>query len=215
MHVIGLDLGGTKLASAIFNRKGQLLEKRVASLSDRHGHAVGDLIVRELHALLSLSSEVEAIGLSIPGIYRATEGTAWVPNIAGWENYPVRKRIQEAIGDRTLQIRIDNDRACYILGEQWRGDARGCTDAIYLAIGTGIGAGILSGGRILRGVGGVFGPATRYMSRIRGQAALWSQPTSFSQVEIVASRLGGEAGILGAGKLALDAADQAERGVDE
>ncbi|MGM0506531.1 MAG: hypothetical protein ACQER4_05025, partial [Bacteroidota bacterium] len=62
MHVIGLDLGGTKLASALFNRKGQLLEKRVASLGDRRGDAVGDLIVRELQALFALSSQVEAVG---------------------------------------------------------------------------------------------------------------------------------------------------------
>lgn len=322
MHVIGLDLGGTKLASALFNRKGQLLEKRVASLGDRQGDAVGDLVVRELRALLALSNQVQAVGLSVPGIYRPEDGTAWVPNIAGWTNYPILDRIREATGDRMLQIRIDNDRACYILGELWRGDAQECSDAIYLAVGTGIGAGILTGGQILRGVGdvagsigwmalstlykrdykpcgdfeyhasgagiaqmmrkrlsntprpetplarldpedltasalfeaeehgdpvatdwmreiirywgagtanlisifnpekvifggGVFGPATRYMSRIRGQASLWSQPVSFSQVQIVASRLGGEAGILGAGKLALDAADQENRGVHE
>ncbi|MDQ2657773.1 MAG: ROK family protein, partial [Bacteroidota bacterium] len=52
---------------------------------------------------------------------------------------------------RNIPVSIDSDRACCMLGELWQGSARGCKDAIYLAVGTGIGAGILADGRILRG----------------------------------------------------------------
>jgi glucokinase len=56
-------------------------------------------------------------------------------------------------------VRIDSDRACYILGEAWKGAARGCANAIFLAVGTGIGAGILIDGRVLRGADGLAGAA--------------------------------------------------------
>jgi glucokinase len=52
---------------------------------------------------------------------------------------------------------IDSDRACSILGERWKGAAQNCSDAIFLAVGTGIGAGILTGGRILRGANDIAG----------------------------------------------------------
>jgi glucokinase len=51
----------------------------------------------------------------------------------------------------TIPVTIDSDRACYILGESWQGNAKGCRDAIFLSVGTGIGAGILINGEILRG----------------------------------------------------------------
>src|SRR5207253_4376371 len=59
-----------------------------------------------------------------------------------------------------IPVVIDSDRACYISGEVWQGNAKGCHDAIFLSVGTGIGAGILVNGNILRGahnVGGAIG----------------------------------------------------------
>jgi glucokinase len=56
-----------------------------------------------------------------------------------------------------IRVTIDSDRACYILGEYWQGNARGCSDAIFLAVGTGIGAGILANGNIVRGTGDIAG----------------------------------------------------------
>ncbi len=57
----------------------------------------------------------------------------------------------------SIPVTIDSDRACYILGEMWKGNARGCRNAIFLAVGTGIGAGILADGRILRGANDIAG----------------------------------------------------------
>jgi glucokinase len=56
-----------------------------------------------------------------------------------------------------LRVVIESDRACYILGESWRGAAQGCRNAVFLAVGTGIGAGILVDGRVLRGEHGIAG----------------------------------------------------------
>jgi glucokinase len=80
----------------------------------------------------------------------------WAPNIPGWDDYPLLEELTAAVG-ATGRIAIDSDRAACILGETWRGAARDARDAIFLAVGTGIGAGIMSEGRIIRGHGDVAG----------------------------------------------------------
>ena len=150
MPVLGIDLGGTKLAVALFSSSGTLLSKDTMALGQRKGHAVGKLI----HAAVEKyrdngSAPIRAIGISVPGISHAKTGTVWAPNIPGWEDYPLREELQEVAGK--IPVSIDSDRACCMLGELWQGNARGCKDAIYLSVGTGIGAGILIDGRILRG----------------------------------------------------------------
>ena len=103
----------------------------------------------------SQGSAVQAIGISVPGISHKKTGTVWAPNIAGWEDYPLVQEIQQVAG--SVPVTMDSDRACCILGEQWLGSARGCRDAIYLAVGTGIGAGILTEGTVLRGAQDIAG----------------------------------------------------------
>jgi glucokinase len=61
----------------------------------------------------------------------------------------LRHKVEQISGG--IPVSIDSDRACYILGETWKGSAKGCNDAIFLSVGTGIGAGIMSGGQIIRG----------------------------------------------------------------
>ncbi|HEU4879293.1 MAG TPA: ROK family protein, partial [Gemmatimonadaceae bacterium] len=243
----------------------------------------------------------------IPGLYRAQAGTVWAPNIPDWDDYPLRDELNAAAGP-SHPVTIDSDRAACILGETWRGSARGASDAIFLAVGTGIGAGILSGGRIIRGHGdvagaigwmaldrpfasrfvqhgcfedqasgpglvrvardmmaehsgysgallhaedlaasdifnafedndviavkvienaielwgmaaanlvslinpamivfggGIFGPAVKFLDRIRSEAKRWAQPIAIEQVHFVASTLGAEAAVYGAGRLAM------------
>jgi glucokinase len=154
MAVIGLDLGATKLAGALFGRDGTVLERAGGLLEDRGGDEVGRLIVERVSALQSAAAarriEVEAVGVSVPGIVHHEEGTVWAPNIAGWERYPLRDVLRAEVGS-SCQVVVESDRAASILGEVSRGVARGCRHAIFLAVGTGIGAGILVDGSIVRG----------------------------------------------------------------
>jgi glucokinase len=160
MAVIGLDLGGTKLAAALFSEHGDLVHRSHRPLDGRSGEAVGRLILDQIAELASHAQQqghaVRAIGVSVPGIYRDRDGTVWAPNIAGWDRYPLRNMLTENAG-QGVAVAIDNDRACSILGEAARGVARGCDHAIFLAVGTGIGAGILTGGKILRGADDIAG----------------------------------------------------------
>ena len=150
MAILALDLGGTKLAAAVLDDAGTIISQEVVTLDNRKSTEVGalikDLILKYKH---ERQFTINGVGVSVPGISYKKEGKVWAPNIEGWENYPLLKEMRDVAGD--IVIDIDNDRACSILGELWVGNAKGCHDAIFLAVGTGIGAGIVSGANIIRG----------------------------------------------------------------
>jgi glucokinase len=157
MRLLAIDLGGTKLAIGIFSADGDLIAEEKLSINKRNGNEAGQLISVKVKNILSQNAEenkIQSIGISVPGIFYKDKGTVWAPNISGWENYPLLKEVQ-SIAD--VPVNIDSDRSCYILGEWWKGAAKGCTDAIFLAVGTGIGAGILVDGKILRGANAIAG----------------------------------------------------------
>ena len=156
MSVLGIDLGGTKLAASLFSEGGKQLSKDVVALEQRAGRDVGQLITKVVSTCIAQSdSRVTSIGISVPGIARAKTGTVWAPNISGWDDYPLVEEIRSVA--KSIPVSIDSDRACCMLGELWQGNARGCRDAIYLAVGTGIGAGVLTDGKILRGAHDIAG----------------------------------------------------------
>lgn len=164
MAVIALDLGGTKLAAALFSARGLLSRRLMVALDGRSGSEVGKLIsglVVELGKQAAVKrQQIQGIGVSVPGIARA-DGTVWAPNIRGWEAYPLRRELALAAGwldpGQEIPIVVENDRACSILGECWRGNARRCSSAVFLAVGTGIGAGILCDGMVIQGAHGTAG----------------------------------------------------------
>ena len=159
MALLGIDLGGTKVAFALFDRSGSMRGRETQTLDNRRGAEVGKLIT--VTAALKIASAdaegdpVEAIGISVPGISRREKGTVWAPNIPGWDDYPLLRETQTIAEE--IPVVIESDRSCYISGEIWQGNARGCRDAIYLAVGTGIGAGIIVNGEVLRGAHDIAG----------------------------------------------------------
>jgi glucokinase len=100
---------------------------------------------------------IRGVGVSVPGIVNQTSGRVWAPNIPGWNDYPLRDEICTALDEWRADVVVESDRAASILGESWQGAARGCRDAVFVAVGTGIGAGILADGRVLQGADGIAG----------------------------------------------------------
>lgn len=160
MAVLGIDLGATKVSAAIFDNDGNILERRYSLLEGRSGNEAGDFICSTISSLCKDLS-VSSVGVCVPGIVYSKKGTVWAPNIPGWEDYPLLSRLRQSLGD--VRIEIESDRTCYILGEKWKGEARGCDNAIYLAVGSGIGAGILLDGRVIHGADDIVG-ATGWMA---------------------------------------------------
>ncbi|OFX63699.1 MAG: hypothetical protein A2066_11980 [Bacteroidetes bacterium GWB2_41_8] len=161
MAFIGLDLGATKVNSALFSDDGEILTTNRTLIRDKAGFEVGLVINDHINLLIREAEKqdnpVYALGVSVPGIYYSQSGKVWAPNIAGWSDYPLLEELETLLGNRQIKIRIDSDRACYILGEVWKGNAKGCRNAIFMAVGTGIGAGILIDGQILRGANDIAG----------------------------------------------------------
>lgn len=156
---ISVDLGGTKCSGALVTEDGAVINTSTEKVAGQKERQVSETVCRIIHKMdqqVSSSSVSAGIGVSVPGISYQEEGTVWAPNIPGWENFPLMEEIQKEFGNGK-KIHIDSDRACSISGEVWLGAARGCKNVIYLAIGTGIGAGIMIEGRILRGVSDIAG----------------------------------------------------------
>lgn len=173
MAVIGLDLGGTKLSGGIFSDEGAVLFKDYCKLEGRTGDAVGELIQTFVKHLINESDKLKltifAVGICIPGISYHKTGCVWAPNIEGWDNYPIRDKIREVV-NTDVTVVVDSDRACAIYGERWCGVAKDCANAIFLAVGTGIGAGILVNNQLLRGA-----------HDIAGAIGWWALDTPFQQ----------------------------------
>ncbi len=163
MSVIALDIGGTKISGGLFSGDGIMLARAKRMIGTRTGNETARLalsLFMHLHRKASsIGEDVTAAGICVPGIVRHRSGTVWAPNIPGWDNYPLKEFFRKSRVGKDIPFYIESDRTCHILGETWKGAARGCTDAIVIAVGTGIGAGIMSGGMIIGGHGDIAGAA--------------------------------------------------------
>src|SRR5690606_21731305 len=105
MSILGLDLGGTKLAVAHFSAEGEILSTKSIALEKRKDKEVGVLITDTIKSYTSQNT-IQSIGVSIPGISRRETGTVWAPNIPGWDDYPLLEEIRKVSGD--IPVVIDN-----------------------------------------------------------------------------------------------------------
>ncbi len=157
---VAIDLGGTKAAGAVVGQSGHQYIRLNEFINNQGGEEVGELIVRLIRNLLvesaNLDLNVLGVGIAVPGICYADSGLVWAPNIRSWENYPLKARVEEGLPG-AIPVSIDSDRACYVLGEVWQGAAVNSRHAIFLAVGTGIGAGIIIDGKVLRGAHDIAG----------------------------------------------------------
>jgi glucokinase len=149
-YAFAADLGGTKCSAAVVDQKGRIVASETVpvDLSSPSGPV---LQIRQLAKhLASPKTPKEAFAaaaVAVPGLARPS-GTVWAPNLPGWERMPLAARLKKSL---SIPVVVESDRNAAVLGECWRGAAQGKSDAIVLIIGTGIGAGILSGGRLIRG----------------------------------------------------------------
>ncbi|MGZ5423449.1 MAG: ROK family protein [Candidatus Aminicenantales bacterium] len=150
-----VDVGGTKIASALFTREGEISAGKKVAIDNAGGDAAASQVRDEIAALAVAArragGRLAAVGVCVPGIVYSASGKVWAPNIPGWDQYPLLKKIGGLSPLRAVPLVLESDRSAYVAGEAWKGAAAGARDAVFLAVGTGIGAGIISGGRILHG----------------------------------------------------------------
>jgi glucokinase len=151
--IIGIDVGGTNTSGALASDNGALAAK-TQRRTDRAGGSVAGLgliedIVAELAGRAGGPSAVRCIGVGFGGPVDAERGVVIRSHhVDGWEGIPLRSKLQDRFRVRTI---VDNDANAGTLGEWKFGAGKGISDLLYVNIGTGIGGGIIAGGKLLRG----------------------------------------------------------------
>lgn len=158
-YSIGVDLGGTNLRVAAISEQGELLEKVSLGTGVARGrdHVVKDIcdgVQRLINKRLG-SGTLCGIGIGVPGIIDMKTGMVREsPNLPDWADYPVRDEIEKRLGTRVI---LENDANSAAFGEQWLGAGRDVQDMAMLTLGTGVGGGLVLGGRIWHGMTGMAG----------------------------------------------------------
>lgn len=152
---LSVVLGGTKCNAALVSSNGELIKESASMLGGASATGVASLIMEQVETLLAHAAlkhlQVCGVGISVPGIYDQQRGTVWAPHIDGWEKYPLHRFLKDHLTRHDLPLLIESERGASMLGEYWLGASKGIRDAIFFSAGKGIGAGILSDGRLVRG----------------------------------------------------------------
>lgn len=147
-----IDIGGTKIASALVSRSGQMLFRSRVLVTPEGGQAVLQQVISLYYQLEAEAGKrgrrLGAVGLCVPGLVNPATGLVWAPNISGWKDFQLVRHLKKHVGCPLVAV---SDRTAYVLGETWKGAARNKKNVIYLAVGTGIGAGIMAEGVIIHG----------------------------------------------------------------
>ena len=157
-YSIGVDLGGTNLRAAAIDRDGNLLEKveGATPLSAGREAVVSDIVGSIVKLRTTGGPEhLVGIGIGMAGFIIIEKGIiSDSPNLPGFQNFAIRDEIE-----RQLQapVQLENDANVAALGEKWMGAGREVDDLVLLTLGTGIGGGIISGGKVLHGFVGMAG----------------------------------------------------------
>ena len=151
--VVGVDLGGTKMFGTVADLSGHIqYELYVAHENgngpDEHLNHLCNSIEALLDAPRPSGQRMRGIGIGAPGIVSTPEGVVvWAPSL-GWRDLP----LQDILSDRfDMPVFVENDVNLAALGEWGFGAGRGCRDLVSIALGTGIGAGIIANGALYRG----------------------------------------------------------------
>ncbi len=152
-YYIGIDLGGTNIKAGVVNENYEIIAKATTKTNcPRPAKEIADDMAKvsieaAKNAGISID-DVEWIGIGTPGIADNVNGTIPYSNNLGFENVPIRKYIQEHI-NKPVYVANDANAAAY--GEFVAGAAKGACDAVCITLGTGVGAGVIIGGKIFTG----------------------------------------------------------------
>jgi len=154
-QVIAVDLGGTNVRVARITRDG-VIEKKISTLTPASPETPEDIVDVVVEMIRSISegddiSELEGIGVSVAGPVNSHRGVVINPPNITLPEIPLAGPLVKEFG---IPVRLINDCPAGALGELYFGDGKGCRDFVYITISTGIGGGVVAGGKILLGRNG-------------------------------------------------------------
>lgn len=147
---VGVDLGGTKIEVAQVDASGRVLMRKRLATRTGEGPAViqSDIIKTVLDLQDKAGARPMGLGIGVAGQVDAITGTVHFAMNLGWRDVPIGEILSDTLG---LPVFVTNDVRAATWGEWLHGAGRGCDDIICLFVGTGIGGGVVSGGRMLTG----------------------------------------------------------------
>lgn len=153
--LIGVDIGGTKVAVGLISPNGEVLEELIVPSDGTNREKMFEIVVEAIRSLLektNLMAEEIALGVGVPGIVDSKNGIAIFQNNLNWENFPIRERLQAAFPE-VETIRIDND-VVHAGFAEWKASGLSNEESlVFLTISTGIASPIFEGGVPIRGRG--------------------------------------------------------------
>ena len=166
--VLGLDLGGTKIAAGVVDCTGKLLSAvRLPTPASGVKDDLAALFNAAQIAVVSADASwraIRAVGVGVPGAFDPITETVWAPNLPGWNRVPLKRWLEKALRRPAF---VEGDRNVQALAETWlasgprarAGARRKIRNLVFLTVGTGIGAGIIVDGRVVSGTRGLAGAA--------------------------------------------------------
>ena len=152
---LGIDIGGTNLKSGIINEIGNLIEQSsIPTNAEKGPEEVINNLKKIIHVAKNNFPELKSVGVGVPGIV-TNEGVVRIsPNLPGWIDLPLKKKLEEFI---SIPIKIDNDANSAAIAELELGAGRDQNNFIYITLGTGVGGAIIINKKIFRGDTGASG----------------------------------------------------------
>ncbi|MFF7486766.1 ROK family protein [Streptomyces luteogriseus] len=147
--VAALDIGGTKIAGALVDGRGRILVRAQRPTPAREN---GDTVMRAVEEVLGeliaspLWGRATAVGIGSAGPVDASAGTVSPVNVPGWRDFPLVSRVRAAAGQ--LPVELIGDGVAITAAEHWQGAARGHANALCMVVSTGVGGGLVLGGRL-------------------------------------------------------------------
>jgi len=149
MYYIGVDIGGTNISAGVVRDNKIVLKKSVKTGAERpYEKVLADIIALINDVRSEADGEAVSVGLGCPGSCNLDTGTIEFSGNLGWHNVPLAPDVERAVG---LPVSLENDASAAAYGEFVAGAAKGCNSAVIITLGTGVGAGIIVDGKILRG----------------------------------------------------------------
>lgn len=152
-YVIGVDLGGTNLRAGLVDTHGTILfDTKVDTKVEEGPQAIfGRMVtlIKTVQQQVPSGGTVAGVGIGVPGPLDPFAGFVFaMPNIAGFENTPLRQMLTDATG---LDIELGNDANAAAVGEWIFGAGKGLRDLVYITVSTGIGGGVIADGHLVLG----------------------------------------------------------------
>lgn len=157
MYVLGIDIGGTKVAVGLVSSEGEVIgSKRMPTRAEEGPSRVIERFVELCRKSVAKAGvdwqDIHAVGVGCGGPLDPCRGLIQSPpNLPGWDNIPLVEQLQ---GEFDIPVYLDNDANAAALGEHRFGAGRGVANMVYMTVSTGVGGGVIADGRLLRGENG-------------------------------------------------------------